>query len=480
MKYSSLLVSSLNNDIEKHFPNIGKIKSNYKIANSGISRLLMLDRYSQKDAQLKTLKIGDLVIVITKEHVRFPSRGIGYVEVINEENVTVKIEKEFISNIDENESNDKCLITRKKKEIYKPLELYWEQIAERVSKSLANIEKSASEIKKWHKEFYSELKDMRILPAGRVLYGAGSNTNVTYFNCYVMPYVQDSRGGIADHRKTVMEIMSRGGGVGTNGSSLRPKNSAAKDVGGKSSGAVSWLNDIANLTHLVEQGGSRRGAQMIMLADWHPDVIEFIISKMQKPEVLLWLSENSKDPIIRKIAKNKIELIALPKEELEAYQYIQNNSKSFSKDTVNLASSRLRNNGVWNVMSPEFLSGSNISIAISDEFMKAVKEDKEWILKFPDIDNYTPEQKEWYDNNWHKYGDVREWKALGFPIKDYYKMRAMDLWDLINFCATYSAEPGVFFIDAANKDTNARAYDQKVVATNPCGEQPLAPRSVKV
>ena len=115
-----------------------------------------------------------------------------------------------------------------------------------------------------------------------------------------MPFVKDSRGGIADHRKEVMEIMSRGGGVGTNGSTLRPKGASAKGVGGKSSGAVSWLNDIANLTNLVEQGGSRRGAQMIMLADWHPDIIEFIISKMQNPNILLWLSNNSNDEEIRK------------------------------------------------------------------------------------------------------------------------------------------------------------------------------------
>src|SRR5699024_895920 len=53
-----------------------------------------------------------------------------------------------------------------------------------------------------------------------------------------------------------------------------------------------------------------------------------------------------------------------------------------------------------------------------------------------------------------------------------------ELWNLINICATYSAEPGIFFIDNANKMTNATAYGQKVVATNPCGEQPLAPYSV--
>jgi ribonucleoside-diphosphate reductase alpha chain len=67
---------------------------------------------------------------------------------------------------------------------------------------------------------------------------------------------------------------------------------------------------------------------------------------------------------------------------------------------------------------------------------------------------------------------------LGFAIKTYRTIKASALWDLICFCATYSAEPGIFFIDNANAMTNAIEYDQKVVATNPCGEQPLAPYSV--
>jgi ribonucleoside-diphosphate reductase alpha chain len=67
---------------------------------------------------------------------------------------------------------------------------------------------------------------------------------------------------------------------------------------------------------------------------------------------------------------------------------------------------------------------------------------------------------------------------MGYPIKVYRTVKARDIWDLISFCSTYSAEPGIFFIDNANDKTNAKAYGQKVVATNPCGEQPLAPYSV--
>src|SRR5699024_3433553 len=93
--------------------------------------------------------------------------------------------------------------------------------------------------------------------------------------------------------------------VGTNGSTLRPRDTLARGVNGKSSGSVSWLDDIAKLTHLVEQGGSRRGAQMIMLTDWHPDIIEFIISKMQKPRILHYLIEKTQEEQNKQI-KNKI------------------------------------------------------------------------------------------------------------------------------------------------------------------------------
>src|SRR5690625_4022123 len=45
-------------------------------------------------------------------------------------------------------------------------------------------------------------------------------------------------------------------------------------------------------------------------------------------------------------------------------------------------------------------------------------------------------------------------------------------------CTNYNSEPGLILIDNANDMTNASSYGQQVVATNPCGEQPLAPYSV--
>ncbi len=203
--------------------------------------------------------------------------------------------KNSVAYLDNPEEIETGIVNRPLDIIEKPLEIYYEQIAKRNATGLASVETTEEKRTEWFNKFYEELKNLNFVPAGRVLYGAGSNTDVTYFNCYVMPFVPDSREGISEHRKQVMEIMSRGGGVGTNGSTLRPRNTLAKGVNGKSSGSVSWLDDIAKPTHLVEQGGSRRGAQMIMLADWHPDIAEFIISKMQNPRILRYLVENTKD-----------------------------------------------------------------------------------------------------------------------------------------------------------------------------------------
>src|SRR5699024_4393686 len=83
-----------------------------------------------------------------------------------------------------------------------------------------------------------------------------------------------------------------------------------------------------------------------------------------------------------------------------------------------------------------------------------------------------------YNEQWHNYGDVRMWEKAEYAIRTYRTIRAKELWNLINICATYAAEPGIFFIDNANEMTNAKSYGQQVVATNPCGEQPLAPYSV--
>ena len=217
---------------------------------------------------------------------------------------------------------------------------------------------------------------------------------------------------------------------------------------------------------------------MIMLADWHPDIIEFIISKMQNPNVLQHLIRTTNDEQIRKLAQDKLKFTPLSDVEKEALSKYVDETFSGSLESYEWANKLLTDGGRYSVHNPEFLTGANISVAITDEFMQAVENDEEYALRFPDIENYSELEMALYNDTWHKIGDVREWEAPGFKIKTYRTIKARELWNLINICATYSAEPGIFFIDNANEMTNAKSYGQKVVATNPCGEQPLAPYSV--
>lgn len=269
----------------------------------------------------------------------------------------------------------------------------------RVAKGIAATEKPEDR-KKWEKEFYQAMEDFKFVPAGRILSGAGTGYQVTYFNCFVIPSPKDSREGILESLKQLVEIQSRSGGVGLNLSSLRPRGARVKKVNGTSSGPVTWAGLFSYATHdVVQQGGTRRGATMLMLWDWHPDVEEFITVK-----------------------------------------------EDLSK-----------------------INGANLSVCVSDAFMEAVKKDQDWDLVYPDITD--PE----YDEKWD--GEIDKWKALGKKVKVHKTVKARELWNLICTAAWKSAEPGLHFMERSNKRSNTW-YFERLVATNPCGEQPLGPWAV--
>ena len=245
-----------------------------------------------------------------------------------------------------------------------------EQMWKRVAHTIAQNELDEDQKQLWEKEFYWALEDFKFVPGGRILTGAGANSDVTFYNCFVLPCPDDSRGGIMDSVKNMVEIMARGGGVGVNLSSLRPRGSYVKGVNGTASGAVSFGALYSFSTGLVTQGGSRRGALMLMMNDDHPDIEEFITVKRTMGQ----------------------------------------------------------------------MTNANLSIAVSDAFMEALKADKDWDLK---------------------------WEG-----KVYKTVKASYIWDLITQSAHASGEPGIVFLERCQQEVNSW-YFEKIVCVNPCGEQPL-------
>jgi ribonucleoside-diphosphate reductase alpha chain len=111
------------------------------------------------------------------------------------------------------------------------------------------------------------------------------------------------------------------------------------------------------------------------------------------------------------------------------------------------------------------ITNFNISVGITDAFMRAVESDGGWDLKFPDVAN--PHYKE-FD------GTLEQARAAGMSLKVYKRVRARDLFEKIVRQAHHNGEPGVLFLDAANR-ANPVPHLYQLEATNPCGEQFLGP-----
>jgi ribonucleoside-diphosphate reductase alpha chain len=123
----------------------------------------------------------------------------------------------------------------------------------------------------------------------------------------------------------------------------------------------------------------------------------------------------------------------------------------------------------------------NLSLLITDEFMKAVKSDGEWKLAFPlGLKEFEAERPDLSDASkfvWREWsytdGYVANEEGL-VACKIYKTLPARRVWDVI-MSSTYDfAEPGFILIDRVN-EMNNNWWTENIRATNPCGEQPLPP-----
>ncbi|MHB1084538.1 MAG: adenosylcobalamin-dependent ribonucleoside-diphosphate reductase [Thiobacillus sp.] len=115
---------------------------------------------------------------------------------------------------------------------------------------------------------------------------------------------------------------------------------------------------------------------------------------------------------------------------------------------------------------PAVLRHFNLSVQISDAFMAAVEHDRDWPLVFP-LHAGAPADSD---------SLLRRWSGTAAPVpcRILRTVKARDLWQRILRAAYDTAEPGVLFVDAINRD-NTLHDRETLTATNPCGEIPLPP-----
>jgi len=204
--------------------------------------------------------------------------------------------------------------------------------------------------------------------------------------------VQDDMSSIMGLAKTEGMLFKWGSGTGTNFSSLRGSKETLSG-GGIASGPVSFMKGFDAFAGVIKSGGkTRRAAKMVILNMDHPDIVEFIESKMKEERKAQVLIQQGYDPAI----------------DGEAYSSI-------------------------------FFQNANHSVRVTDEFMRAVEEDRDTWTK-----NVTD----------------------GAPCQQY---KARDLLKLAADSAWHCGDPGMQYDSTVNR-WHTCSNTARINASNPCSE----------
>ena len=287
--------------------------------------------------------------------------------------------------------------------------------------------------------------------------------------CFIQSIEDDlvNEGGIMDLWVREARIFKYGSGTGSNFSKLRAENEPLSG-GGKSSGMMSFLKIGDRAAGAIKSGGTtRRAAKMVIVDVDHPDIEEFIEWKVIEEQKVAALVTGSKlnnrhlnaimrachewpDPATRFDRKQNTKLakaIAEARQALISPNYIERVIQFAKQGYTSIHFPEYDTD--WNSEAYATVSGqnSNNSVRVTNAFMQAVIEDKEWALF------------------WRT--ELEKAKKEGRPPKPHRTVRARQIWDKICEAAWHCADPGLQFHTTIN-EWHTCPVDGEIRASNPC------------
>ncbi|WP_254831517.1 adenosylcobalamin-dependent ribonucleoside-diphosphate reductase [Haloglomus salinum] len=293
-------------------------------------------------------------------------------------------------------------------------------------------------------EFQNLMEQLSFIPNSPTLMNAGDELQ-QLSACFV-----DSPGDdltdIHQTAKEAAEVFQSGGGMGYAFWQLRPYGDPVGSTGGIASGPMTFMETFDQMCETIAQGGARRGAQMGVMRVSHPDVIEFLHAKNKDVSLAHTLRLNDPDDYTHTDFSDAL---------AEARELIDDEGR---------VPEHLRN------AVEGHLSNFNISVGITDDFMEALQNGEEFTFTNPRTGEphiATEETREMYG----RYG-------LGDHVEPGEELTIDPelIWDRIVDGAHENGEPGVIYLERVNKQHSFDVDehpDHRILATNPCGEQPL-------
>lgn len=311
--------------------------------------------------------------------------------------------------------------------IESPKDLFW-----RVAYNIATADRLYGADEKAHiataTKFYRLMSTRKFLPGTPTLLNA-AKPNQQLSSCFVLP-VEDSLQGILQSATDMALIHKSGGGTGFSFSRLRPRNDTLASSGGSTTGPISFMQMFNDMTSSIRQGGVRRGANMGILHYNHPDILLFIIYK---------LDEFS----------------------LTNFNISVTTTKEFF-DQIEIDKT---------LLTDDYEKAFDIDSLIAE--VREAHATRDIDLKLVRLDAAVAKLHEWCEEKTPGYGypliNPRNGKEAG-------RLNAKKVFDLITRFAWQYGDPGTIFIDQVNNSrANPTPQLGMIEATNPCGEQPLLP-----